>query len=89
MVERFAMLGIGEKDVRRCHKTLRNKIMKYMDDPRALLVHSIEIWSPDTKSEDPEGSCYIKWDITFLPEESEESDCLFENDRKDTYDRDL
>ena len=65
VVERFAMLGIREKDIRRCHKTLRNELMKSLDGPRTLVVHSLEIWSPDRESEDPEGSCYIKWDITL------------------------
>ena len=66
MVERFAIFGIRDQDIRRCHKTLRSKLMKYLDDPRTLVVHSLEIWSPDTQSEDPDGSCYIKWDITLL-----------------------
>lgn len=67
MVERFSMLGIRETDVRRCRKVLKSKLLKNLDSS-GMIVNEIEIWSQDEDSEDVEGSCYIKWDIEFLPE---------------------
>lgn len=62
------MLGITEKDVQRCRKILKTKLLKNLDTT-GMIVNEIEICSPDEEKEDPEGSCCIKWDIDFVPED--------------------
>jgi len=62
MVERYSMLGIGEKDVMRCRRELKSILVKILEE--GVIVRGIEIWSQDEEGEgDVPGSCYVKWDL--------------------------
>ena len=68
VVERFSMLGIRDKDVKRCREALMKKLLKNLDSS-GMVVNEIEILGPDEEGKVVEaGSCCIKWDIEFLPE---------------------
>ena len=61
------MLGIREKDVRRCRGVLKSKFLKMIGESAGITVNEFEIWSPAKYDEEdhPEGTCYVKWDIQF------------------------
>jgi hypothetical protein len=70
VLESFSMLGIREKDVRRCRGVLKSKFLKMIGESSGIIVNEFEIWSPAKYNEGedhPEGSCYVEWDVQFSP----------------------